>query len=103
MDNVIRKPLDIWGLMLITCDPASSEVSASHNDLVIISSSQEWREAEAALEAEASSIIEDEGEFFIITEEEPAAWTGVVVLSWAFFSLVKISSNSSKDLEAVLE
>ena len=94
----------IWGLMLITCDPASSEVSASYNDLVIISSSQEWREA--ALEAEASSIIEDEGEFFIITEEAVVGCTTtavVVVLSWAFFSLVKISSNSSKDLEAVLE
>ena len=80
-------------LMLITCDPASSEVSASYNDLVIISSSQEWREAEAALEvaeAEASSIIEDEGEFFIINEELTAGG--------ALLSLVKISSNSSKDL-----
>ena len=82
--------------MLITCDPASSEVSASYNDLVIISSSQEWREAEAALEvAEASSIIEDEGEFFIINEELTASGA---LLSLAFFSLVKISSNSSKDL-----
>ena len=72
--------------MKITCDPASSEVSASYNDLVIINSSQEWREAAEDAASEASSIILDEGEFFIKT----------------FFSLVKISSNSSKDLEAIL-
>ena len=69
--------------MKITCDPASSEVSASYNDLVIINSSQEWREAAELEAAEVSSIILEEGEFFIKT----------------FFSLVKISSNSSKDLD----